>query len=244
LHLLRSRHEAAGRTLPNTDAVDATARRLAERGLLHGLFGPGPLEGHKRPLHPPPDEVAGPLVTAFDGKPDGPVWFKLSRLSQLFAFDESVMAAVRQAIQGVVPENAQAERDGFHMQVEHICLLAAAQRDVSLAREIGATLVRQAPTVSADQEVGAILMALLLAGAAFEDEQAWSIWLAGQLVEVAARLPPGEMIRQFALQLEELERVLPAHLPIHARAAALCAAAPQTLASASGHRAGDSLDCA
>lgn len=224
LLLLRSRHEAAGRPVPNAAAVDAAVKRLTERSSSYGIFAPGPLEGHRRPAGPLPGEAASALTAALSDQPAGSVWAKLSNVSQLFALDGHLMDHARRALQGVVLDAARAEREHRLLEIEDACLLAAAQRDTGLAREIGATLVRHASTIDADGEVGAVLMGLLLAGAAFEDEHAWMVWLAGQLLEVAARLPAGETIQQFAIHLQELKRVLPPHLPVHARAAALCAA--------------------
>lgn len=228
LLLLRSRHEAAGRTMPNADALDAAVERFSESGLAYGLFAPGPLEGHRRPVRPPPDGAAEVMIATFDRRPtETSAWLRLSHLSQLFAYDESLMGRARQTVRDLAPGADQAERDDYHLRVEQAGLLAAARRDVPLAREIGATLVRHASSIGGDGETWPILVGLLLAGAAFEDEQAWSTWLDGQLVEVAARLPAGAAVRRFAAHLQELRRALPAHLPVHARAAALCAAAPE-----------------
>ncbi len=104
-------------------------------------------------------------------------------------------------------------------------MVAAAQRDVELARAIGARVLSAAPAADSGDEAVATLRVLLLAGAAFENEEEWVEWLEQRLFELAARLPTGEPSQVFLRHMDELKKMLDLTLAIHARAEAMASAA-------------------
>jgi hypothetical protein len=104
-------------------------------------------------------------------------------------------------------------------------LVACAQRDEALANAIAATVVAAAQRIHSGLDARRILQALLIASAAFQNEDAWAEWLGQQLAEVAIRLPAGEPSKMFLEHLQELKKVLKLNLGIHVRAEALALAA-------------------
>lgn len=225
LLLLRSRHEAAGRSVPGAADIDAAVERLNEGGTPLGWALPGPLEGHRQPDRELPADDLRRMIEAFGGKPDTSAWARLAYLSQLFAFGHDLMECVRQASRStLLGANGTEGEEGF-VRCEHACIVAAACRDTELARAIGAGIVEHAPRTSTGPEAVAALGISTLAAAAFEHEAQWAEWLEEQLAGTAARLPAGEPIKSFEAQLPALKEVLPLRNGIHSRAEALCAAA-------------------
>jgi hypothetical protein len=103
--------------------------------------------------------------------------------------------------------------------------VACAQRDEILAKAIASTVVATAHWAHSGSDATKVLRALLVAGAAFQHEDAWAKWLEGQLTEVAIRLPAGGSSKTFLMHLQELKEVLKLTLGIHVRAEALASAA-------------------
>ena len=82
-----------------------------------------------------------------------------------------------------------------------------------------------APEAVSGDDAAAILRVLLLAGAAFENQEEWAEWLEQRLFELAARLPTGEPSQVMLKHMGELKKVLDLTLAIHARAEAMASAA-------------------
>jgi hypothetical protein len=225
LLFLRSRHEAAGRSVPGAADIDAAVERLNEEAVPLGWALPGPLEGHRQPTRELPADDLRWLIEAFGGKPDTSVWARLAYLSQLFALGPDLMGCVRQASRGtLLGANGTEVEEGF-VRCEHACIVAATRRDTELAREIGAGVAEHAPRTSTGAEAAAALGISMLAAAAFEHEREWAAWLEEELAATAARLPAGEPIESFGAELAALKQILPLRHRIQARAEALCAAA-------------------
>lgn len=220
LLFLRSRHEAAGRSVPSAAEIDAAVERLNKEGTPLGWALPGPLEGHRQPVRELPADDLRRLMEALGGEPNTSVWVRLAYLSQLFAFGPDLMDCVRQASRGRLLEG---EQD--LVRCEHACIVAAARRDTELARVLGVAVVEHAPRTSTGPEATAALGLLMLAAAAFESEAQRAEWLEEKLAATAARLPAGEPIKSFGAELAALKQVLPLRNGIQSRAEALCAAA-------------------
>ena len=225
LHLLRSRHEAAGRSFPSAGKVDAAMEQLGEQGAPLGWALPGLMEGHRQPCQPLPADSTQQMIAAFSARPDTSAWMRLAYLSQLFTFGPDLMQCLWPAARGIVLDGQQIQREQGFVQLERACSIAAARRDTQLARAIGTVLLEHTPKSSTGQEAAAVLAVSILAAAAFEHEAEWAVWLEEQLAATAIRLPAGEPIEAFGAQLEALKEVLPLRHAIQARAEALCAAA-------------------
>ncbi len=86
-------------------------------------------------------------------------------------------------------------------------------------------LCQRRPGADSGDDAVAILRVLLLAGAAFENEEEWVEWLEQRLFELAACLRTGEPLQAFLIHMDELKKVLDLTLAIHARAEAMASAA-------------------
>ena len=226
---MRSRHEAAGRAMPQSSGIDGAMSAIADRGLPFCWAQPGPLEGHRRPAEANnrnlPAEVAEKLTQELAGDPGGPAWSKLVYFSQCFDLGQELLRGAREAVGQVTLDCGKPERGERLARLGEACMVAAAQRDVELARAIGARVLSAAPAADSGDEAAAILRVLLLAGAAFENEEEWAEWLEQRLFELAARLPTGEPSQVFLRHMDELKKMLDLTLAIHARAEAMASAA-------------------
>ena len=222
---LRSRHEAAGRCVSRAGEIDAAMARLREQGMPLGWALPGPMEGHMQRAEALPADGVQQMIEALSDEADKSAWMRLAYFSQLFAFGPDLMECVRQAARGIALGAEDTEREQDFVRLEHACAIAAARRDMELARAIGTVILERAPTISTGRGAAAALGISVLAGAAFEAEAAWAVWLEEQLAETALRLPAGEPIEWFGAHLAALKQVLPMRYAIQSRAEALCAAA-------------------
>lgn len=73
--------------------------------------------------------------------------------------------------------------------------------------------------------IGKNLQAIIIASAAYQDEDQWRKWLEEQLTDLAFRLPSGNASKIFLAHLREIKRVIKLALGIHCRAEAIAAAA-------------------
>ncbi len=226
---LRSRHREAGRLMPWSDEIDNAISQFAERGSPLDWARPGPLEGHRRPAEiggrELPEDDARKVTEEFAKDPAGPLWSRLAYISQVFDLGESPLARAREATSRVSIEGEGIDQEARLGRLADGCLVAAAHRDVELARAIAAKVLEGACKARSVHEVVTILKLLLVAGAAFPDEDVWAEWLEEQLAKVASHLTGGDALRAFLEHLEELKKVVKLTLCIHARAEALASAA-------------------
>jgi hypothetical protein len=207
LVLLRKRHKDAGRLVPGSDTIDEAVSKLAEHGSPLGWALPGPLDGHRRPAdtgaNKPSEDDVKKVEEELANNPAAPVLSTLAYLSQYFDLGERLLARMREAITRIAfdsEETGLAERLGRLIDTS---LVACAQRDAELASAIAATVVAAARWAN-PEDVVRILQALLIAGAAFQNEDEWAEWLERQLAEVAICLPAGEPLKMFLGNLQEL----------------------------------------
>jgi hypothetical protein len=154
-----------------------------------------------------------------------PVLSILADLSQHFDLGEELLMLMREAIARIALAREETGLDEWIGRLIDAGLVACAQRDEELANTIASTVVATAHRAHPDSDTRKILHALLIAGAAFQNEDAWAQWLEKQLAEVAIRLPAGEPSKVFLMHLRELKKVLKLNLGIHVRAEALASAA-------------------
>ena len=226
---LRSRHREAGRLMPMSDEIDNAISQFAERGAPLDCARPGPLEGHRRPAEVGgrelPEDDARKFMEEFAKDPLGPLWSRLAYISQVFDLGESLLAHAREATSRVSIEGEGIDREARLGWLTDGCLVAAAHRDVELARAIAAKVLEGVCEARSVNEVVTILILLLLAGAAFPDEDVWAEWLEEYLAKVASHLTGGDALRAFLEHLEELKKVVNLTLCIHARAEASASSA-------------------
>jgi hypothetical protein len=228
LLVLQSRHEAAGRQIPKSQEINETIARLLEPGSARFWPLPGPLEGHRRAetrrceLN---EEAASLITEMLGGEESGRAWITLAYTSQIFNLDEELLKQACEAISRISLEGGEEEREARLEWLIHASCVAAAQRDVGLAKEIADTIVAGSHLATSEHEVRMLLQTLLIAGAAFEEEDIWAEWMENQLAEMAWRLPSSGASKAFLTHLQELKKVVKLSLCIHARAEAICSSA-------------------
>lgn len=106
-----------------------------------------------------------------------------------------------------------------------MCLVAVAHRNKDLARAISLTALNGASVAVTGAAVLSILHAILLASAAFENEDEWSSWTREQLISLSYNLPAGEATETLREHISEIKKVLPIGILICSPAEAICSAA-------------------
>jgi hypothetical protein len=228
LVLVRERHQTAERSVPDSSRIDETVAGLMKQGLL-GWAMPGPLDGHYRPAETGTSRLSEHDIERFQGDlandPDASTLTTLAYLSQRFDLGEELLTKMREMITQSTFANEETGLDERLGRLVDAGLIACAQRDGELANAIASTVVAAAQWAQSGPDASRILPALLIASAAFQNEDAWAEWLEKQLTEVALRLPAGESSKEFLAHLRELKKVLKLNFGIHARAEALASAA-------------------
>ncbi len=229
LVILRVRHQAAGRSVPHSEDVDAAMTRLASKGSPLGWAMPGPLDGHRRPADQKGRALSetdvSHVMKELSKDPYGAIWSKLAYFSQCFDLGEKILERACEASASTALDVEQSERENKLGRLFDICLIAAAHRNKDLARSISAAALARAPRAVDGSSAMSILHILLLASAAFEHEDEWSSWIGEQLVGLAYNLPSGEATRVLREHLNEIKRVLPISSPVCSRADAVASAA-------------------
>ena len=218
LHILRLRHEGEGRRVPRSDDIDRALSRVEQDGLAFALGFPGPLEGHRRPAVPVPQEFGEALEKMVAESTELACLEPLVRACQFFALGPGELGHARKAVKAVA-DNFEGDLSSVLMYLGSASLVAAANRDPTLANGIAEALVKISPRVS-EEEVQLIPTILLQAAAAHEARDAWFKWLEGTLADVAGLLPapPNKALNTLLTHLDEIEKVLPADAWFHSRA--------------------------
>jgi hypothetical protein len=229
LMVLHERHSAANRPVPGSDSIRNAVARFTDEGSL-GWALPGPLDGHYRPA----DLGTNRLLSEDDrakfaedlaNSQDLAILSTLAYLSQRYDLGEELLSRMREIIERNSFASEEAGLDERFGRLIDAGLVACAQRDEALATTIASTVVAAAHRAQSASEAIQVLQALLIAGAAFQREDAWAEWLEEQLTGMASRLPAGEPSKAFYAHLQELKKVLRLMLGVHIRAEALVSAA-------------------
>jgi hypothetical protein len=85
--------------------------------------------------------------------------------------------------------------------------------------------LKRASLASTENQAMSVLQIMLLASAAFENEEEWFTWTSDQLDRLAYNLPVGEATETFRKHLAEIRKVLPISSALTSRAEAIAAAA-------------------
>lgn len=230
LAILRSRHEAEGRVIPRSNDIAIAVSKISSSAYPWSCALPGPLEGHHRPVENKfrviPSDVAVEISKKLKESHEDTLLSHLAHLSQWFGFEEGLLESVRNLIEKIVLRGInEHEYEQRIRRLSDVGLIAAVHRDTKLAKVIGNIVVDAAQAAQSAVQVMVIINALLVAGAAFENEADWAAWLEEQLKKVAGNIPQGETAKAFLQSLEELKKVINLHLGIHTRAEALASAA-------------------
>ena len=219
LQILRLRHEGQGRRVPRSKEIDNVLARSddPEQTVLLGF--PGPLEGHKQPAEPLPQDLGEALGEAWAVDLKSSLQ-QLVTVSQLFALGEPTLERAREAVKTIGANAGNADRQETLTCLELASVVAAATRDAKLADGIADAVTAIVPGISEAGEIVTVLQITLQAAAAHEEHDAWVNWLDERFVRIATHLPPppNESLRAFLDQLGELASVLPIDSWFHVRA--------------------------
>jgi hypothetical protein len=173
LYVARDRHKKDQRDIPKSDDIDDAISRLKDQGSPLGWALPGPLEGHLRPAEKgvklPEEGIKQFSKDLFSDQAER-VFSTLTYLSQIYDLGEELLAKVREVI---TKTNFDDEFMGFPEILKRIIdtgFIACAHRDVELSCVIGTKIVATSPWANSKYNVGNIVQALLIAGAAFQKE--------------------------------------------------------------------------
>ena len=226
LHILKSRHQGAGRQVPRSKDIDHALALAEDRGQTLALCFPGPLEGHRRPTIPVPQEVAKILE---DACKDNAMAFPIQLLvmySQIYALGKPELDRALQAVKTIAENNSDAAPHENLRLLELASSVAAANRDTMLADGIADAVVSIVPRISKGEEIQMILRIMLQSAAAYKAHDAWFKWLEERLASIATHLPPppNECLQMFRDHLDEVKRVLPMKSWVHLRAKSIASA--------------------
>ena len=225
LYVLTSRHEREERHVPKSEDIGQMLTQTDEHGqpLVSGL--PGPLEGHRRPIAPVPQEVTEKMGDIQTDGTEPSVLYWLATLSQFFALDEAKLERAREAVKAMGDTNYSTEPSEHLKLLGSASIVAAANRNTPLADEILDALVRIVPRLSTE-EISMIPQIMLQAAAVHEAHDAWFTWLEEGLARIAIHLPapPDKSLQAFLVRLGGIERVLPLDSWFHLRARAIALA--------------------
>ena len=226
LYVLTSRHEREGRSVPQSEDIGQLLTQTDEHGqpLVSGL--PGPLEGHRRPVAPVPQEVTEQIGDAWTVGVEPATLHQFAAASQFFALGKPELDSTREVLQTIEATNASTELSEHLRLLESASIVAAANRNAPLADGIVDALIRIIPKLSTEEDISRILRITLQAAAVHEEHDAWFEWLEEGSARIANHLPPppNKSLQAFLSHLGELERVLPLDSWFHVRARAIASA--------------------
>ena len=211
LQILRSRHEGQGREVPRSEEID---RVLApsdkpEKTIVLGF--PGPLEGHRRPSEPIPQELDQGIGDALAARSAVSGLAQLATVSQLYALSERILDRARDAVMMIAENAGDTDKQDNLKCLELASHVAASTRDVRLADCIADAVVGMVPTITTEEEIAIVLEITLQAAAAHEPHDAWFKWLEERLKRIAAVLPapPNGSLNIFLRHLDKMGSILP-----------------------------------
>ena len=226
LYVLTSRHEREGRHVPKSEDISRMLTQTDEHGqpLISGL--PGPLEGHRRPTAPVPQEVTENMGDARTVGANPASLLQLATISQFFALSKPDLDRASEAINTIGDTNDSTEPSENLKLLGAASIVAAANRNMSLADKILDALVRIVPRLSTEEEISRVPQIILQTAATYEAHDAWFEWLEEGLARIATHLPPppDRALQIFLIHLGAIERVLPLDTWFHVRARAIASA--------------------
>lgn len=220
---VRERHRREGKMVPGEEDIERACAKLRESSPRGQLILPGPLEGTYRPaeaVNNLPEEIKKTLLELKDDD----LVVALTHFSQIFHLDEDSKAALAKVVSKARPGSDTSDQNKLLLRLLNASLVAAAERDLALAQAIAESLQFLASELK-DGQILLGLEILLAAGAAIEDEIAWSAWLEEQLAQFAFRLPAREASGVLWQQIQMLKMLTKLGLRIFNRAEALASAA-------------------
>ena len=218
---LKSFHEAAGRSIPNSYKIDEALNRLQEQGIP---LVPGPLEGHIRPSQLLPKQTTDIVQEKWDGTTGSYPWTMLSVAAQFYVLGETEQEHARNGIELMSIYNDTANLAENLTTLTLASTIAAITKDVELAEKIAEKVVELSHCDLQEHHVSLAIMILIQTSAAFTDNTEWYEWIEEYLAILAKSLHSGHSAQVFLNHCEAMNIVLPLNQSIHLRAGALVSA--------------------
>ncbi|MFY9823331.1 MAG: hypothetical protein WAM82_18255 [Thermoanaerobaculia bacterium] len=220
---IRERHQSEGRTVPGVEEIEVAREKLQAAGPRAMPFLPGPLEGTVRPEEKG-NELSEELKKLALGLTDDGVVAALSHFSQNFHLDEESKEALVKVVSKSRHGGDTPDHGKLLSRLLNATAAAAAERDLVLAQAIADSLQSLAPGLQENLVIPSLDI-LLAAGAAIEDQRAWSAWLEEQLAQLALRLPARGPSGVLWNQIQTLKTLTKLGLRAFNRAEAIASAA-------------------
>ena len=223
---LRSRHASDGRDIPHSEKIDQALERAEKRGDLLKCFFPGPLEGQRKVIQAPPDELVRTLHKERPNVAEPASWNLILNASHMYKLSEVQVELAREAVRATEDVSSQDEHSSYLISLELASIVAKINRDGQLANAIAESVTHIAGSISDENDICLILQIYLQAAAALEERDAWFDWLEEKLAMLAECLPgpPNQSLRILIEQLDAMEMILPVESWFHRRARAIAAA--------------------
>ncbi len=102
-------------------------------------------------------------------------------------------------------------------------MIAAAHRDRQLGDAVGQRCVAEAEKARSTKTATALVHSLLIAAAAYPEQELWRSWVENKLFDLAVRLPLGQPCRTLSKSLEDLKIVMPMEDDVWSKAESMAA---------------------
>ncbi len=223
LQTLCAQYDPESLGLPSIDRINqCLSENIVQLG--PGMYMPGPLAGHARPVESPDTDLKRQFLGSSD-QDAGQLMSGLMLASQVFRLGESDLEWAAGLVQSDEPHPRVHSVSDLMALLDPAAVVAAANRNVPLADAIADAVVRAARDVT-DEETASLTQLLLNAASAHDSDDNWFAWLESQFARVAANLPgpPRGALRLFLDCLYQLEIALPTARWFHLRAKSIALA--------------------
>jgi len=229
LMILKVRTEAAGRSIPRSEDIEAAVSRLTREGDPLAWAMPGPLDGHFLPSKQDgrrlPDVDVNKILAVLSQINPGDIWIQLAYFSQYFDLGQPILARVCERYASMNIQTSDVAIVEWNRCLFNLGIVAAAHRNHALAEAIGNLALKLAPLVSTPNDAISLLHNILLASTAVESPTEWSVWTRAQLERLASNLPAGEVSKALYVHLRAVKEAIPLELDIISRAEAIASSA-------------------
>lgn len=222
---LCKRYENLGREIPDFNKIEEALKNFEQKGKTLGLFMPGPIEGHFKIDKMIPESIADDANKKLKEDKIEQIIHVLSYFSQVYNLSGEIISSV---IEVILKMPIQVKDTDIEKTVDVLIeagLIACVHRNTELAKTMTEKIIGAAHLSNSEVLIGKNLQAIIIASAAYQDEDQWRKWLEEQLTDLAFRLPSGNASKIFLAHLREIKRVIKLALGIHCRAEAIAAAA-------------------
>lgn len=204
--------------ISNWPSIDAIMDELRKCGGLLLIFSPGPMEGDQRPGKAGGSKSCSiesmggafkKVLSDIEKNSTSHLWGNLSLASMRQHFDPALLDSVVQLVSRISMKDAGEDRSAFFDGLVSAAYIVATQSCELGAEAVVTSLLREADTFQEAHEAGSGYNIILIASAAFVDNEKSREWLALKMADYAFSTPKGSACNQLYLQLEMLQVFFP-----------------------------------